>query len=131
MYSDYNLTAKKGVLAFMDTLFPDVDKMVTPIHPIHTDINESEILNLIEVPKGNSIEEKLAEYKVAHRVLQKYVRELDTKIPPLINNYMQLSPTMKSFGTAKNPDFGGVEETGILIKISDIYTDKKAKYLDY
>jgi len=131
MYSDYNLTAKKGVLAFMDTLFPDVDKMVTPIHPIHTDINESEILNLIEVPKGNSAEEKLAEYKVAHRVLQKYVRDLDTKIPPLINNYMQLSPTMKSFGTAKNPDFGGVEETGILIKISDIYTDKKAKYLDY
>jgi len=131
MYSDYNLTAKKGVLAFMDTLFPDVDKMVTPIHPIHTDINESEILNLIEVPKGNSVEEKLAEYKVAHRVLQKYVRDLDTKIPPLINNYMQLSPTMKSFGTAKNPDFGGVEETGILIKISDIYTDKKAKYLDY
>jgi len=131
MYSDYNLTAKKGVLAFMDTLFPDVDKMVTPIHPIHTDINKSEILNLIEVPKGNSAEEKLAEYKVAHRVLQKYVRELETKIPPLINNYMQLSPTMKSFGTAKNPDFGGVEETGILIKISDIYTDKKAKYLDY
>lgn len=131
MYADSNLKAKKGILAFMDTLFPDKDKMVTPIHPIHTDINESEILNLIDVKTGLNAEEKLAEYKVSHRILQKFVRDLDAKIPPLINNYMQLSPTMKSFGTAKNPDFGGVEETGILIKIADVYIDKKARYLDF
>jgi len=131
MYSDYNLEAKKGVLAFMNTLFPDTDKMVTPIHPIHTDIDKSEILNLLEVPKGETAEEKLAEYKVAHRVLQKFVRDLDAKIPPLINNYMQLSPSMKSFGTAENPDFGGVEETGILIKLDDIYLDKKQRHLEF
>ncbi len=131
MYSNYNLKAKKAVLGFMDTIFPDTDKMVTPIHPIHTDIDESEVLDLIQVPKGNTDEEKALEYKAAHRVLQKFVRDLDEKIPPLINNYMQLSPTMKSFGTAENLDFGGVEETGILIKISDIYIDKKARYLEY
>lgn len=131
MYSDYNLKAKKGVLAFMNALFPDTDKMVTPIYQIYTDINESEILDLIEIPKGNTTEEKLAEYKVAHRLLQKYVRDLDEKIPPLINNYMQLSPTMKSFGTAENLDFGGVEETGILIKLDDIYLDKKARHLEF
>jgi len=131
MYTDYNVKAKKAVLAFMDTLFPDKDKMVTPIHPIHTDIDKSEILKLIALPIGDTVEEKLEEYKVAHRVLQKYVRELDTKIPPLINNYMQLSPSMKTFGTAENPDFGGVEETGILIKLEDIYLDKKARHLDF
>ena len=131
MYSSYNLKAKKAVLAFMSALFPDTDKMVTPIHPIHTDIAESEILNLIDIPKGDSAEEKMAEFRGAHKRLQKYVRDLDTKIPPLINNYMQLSPTMKSFGTAKNPDFGGVEETGILIKLDDIYLDKKARHLEF
>ena len=131
MYDNYNVEAKKAVLAFMDTLFPDVDKMVTPIHPIHTDIGESEILNLIELPRGSSKEEKLAEYKVAHKILQKFVREREEKIPPLINNYMQLSPSMKTFGTASNPDFGGVEETGILIKLADIYSDKKSRHLDF
>lgn len=131
MYSDYNREAKKAVLAFMDALFPDKDKMVTPIHPIHTDIHESEILNLIELPKGSTAEEKSAEFKTALKILQQFVRERDEKIPPLINNYMQLSPSMKSFGTAENPDFGGVEETGILIKISDIYEDKKARHLDF
>ena len=44
---------------------------------------------------------------------------------------MQLSPTMKSFGTAGNPDFGDVEETGILININDIYLSKKERHLDY
>ena len=105
----------------MNYYFPDNDKMVTPIHPIHTDIDQSDILPLI----------KNLDFKFGHKELQKYTRELDVKIPPLINNYMQLSPTMKSFGTAENPDFGGVEETGILIKISDIYEDKKSRHLDF
>jgi len=131
MYNNYNIEAKKAVLAFMDSLFPDYDKMVTPIHPLHSDIHQSEILKLIELPMGQTRDEKLAEYKVAHKILQQFVRERGEKIPPLINNYMQLSPTMKTFGTAHNPDFGGVEETGILIKLDDIYTDKKARHLDF
>lgn len=131
MYTNYNLDAKKAVLAFMDAMFPDTDKMVTPIHPIHTDIYQSEILNLIELPKGKTVKEKSAEFKTALKILQQFVREKNEKIPPLINNYMQLSPSMKSFGTAQNSDFGGVEETGILIKISDIYEDKKARHLEF
>ena len=125
MYTNYNLEAKKAVLAFMDALFPDVDKMVTPIHPIHTDIDQSEILNLIDLPKGITRDEKTAEYKVAYKILQQFVKSKDEKIPPLINNYMQLSPTMKSFGTAENSEFGGVEETGILVTTADIYSEKK------
>ena len=75
MYSDYNLESKKAVLAFMNAFFPDVDKMVTPIHPIHTDIDQSEILNLIELPKGTTSDEKSAEFKTAHKILQQYTRE--------------------------------------------------------
>ncbi len=43
-------------------------------------------------------------------------------IPPLMNIYMNLSPSMKTFGTALNSDFGNVEETAILVKINDIST---------
>ena len=43
---------------------------------------------------------------------------------------MQLSPTMKSFGTARNPDFGGVEETGILVTVEDIDPSKKNRHLE-
>ena len=50
-------------------------------------------------------------------------------IPPLINAYMNLSPTMRVFDTVSNPDFGGVEETGILLTIPDIYPEKKQRYM--
>jgi len=36
---------------------------------------------------------------------------------------------MKVFGTAINEGFGGVEETGILIKIDDIYPSKKHRHI--
>jgi hypothetical protein len=43
---------------------------------------------------------------------------------------MQLSSTMKTFGTAMNQEFGGVEETGILVRISDIYESKKDRHIN-
>ena len=43
---------------------------------------------------------------------------------------MNLSPTMRSFGTAMNNNFGEVEETGILITIKDIYPEKKDRHID-
>ena len=42
---------------------------------------------------------------------------------------MNLSPNMKVFGTAINDEFGDVEETGILIAISEIYEDKKMRHI--
>ncbi|HIP35788.1 MAG TPA: GNAT family N-acetyltransferase [Crocinitomix sp.] len=131
MYENYDVVAKKAVLAFMNAMFPDNENLVTPIHPVYTDIDQSEILKLITLPKGTTPQEKQNEFKTALKVLQQFVRERGEKIPPLINNYMQLSPSMKSFGTALNPDFGGVEETGILVKIPDIYDEKKERHLNY
>ena len=50
-------------------------------------------------------------------------------IPPLFNSYMNLSPTMRTFGTAVNHHFGEVEETGIMVTISDIYDNKKDRHI--
>jgi hypothetical protein len=58
------------------------------------------------------------------------VRRLGYDIPPLVNAYMSLSPTMKLFGTAINYGFGDVEETGILIAVDEILEDKRIRHVD-
>jgi hypothetical protein len=120
MYSSYQIDAKRAVLGFMQSYFPDHENLVTPLYPMYEDVGNHEI---VELTKGLPFKEGL-------KVLQKYCRERDENIPPLINNYMQLSPTMKSFGTARNMDFGGVEETGILVTVDDIESGKKDRHLE-
>jgi len=120
MYTSYNTEARDALMYFMEYFFPDADELIRPIHSqgITTDIEDFK----------KSIEGLT--YKEAHKLLNGFVRERGENIPPLINSYMSLSPTMKSFGTAMNPDFGGVEETMILVKIDDIYEEKKARHVD-
>jgi hypothetical protein len=62
--------------------------------------------------------------------LVKQVRERGAAVPPLVNAYMSLSPTMKLFGTAINYGFGDVEETGILIAIEEIFEQKRVRHID-
>ena len=63
-------------------------------------------------------------------MLNREIRALGFSIPPLVNAYMCLSPTMKMFGTAINYGFGDVEETGILIAVSELYDEKRIRYID-
>lgn len=118
MYTSYNTEARNAVLTFMHHFFPDSQNLVNPIYPI-VDFENVEIKNAIES----------LDFKEGLKELNKYVKERNENIPPLINQYMQLSSTMKTFGTAINKDFGGVEETGILVRISDIYESKKDRHI--
>ena len=120
MYTDFNVQARDHILSFMNFYFPDKENLVTPIHGITIKTDVSAFLN----------ELKGLNYKEGHAVLNKIVRTIGENIPPLVNAYMNLSPTMKSFGTAINPTFGGVEETGILVSIADIYESKKERHLN-
>lgn len=120
MYTDFNVTARDYILSFMHFYFPDPEKLVKPIHSVNIKTDISAFLN----------ELKDLDYKAGHAVLNRHVRALNEHIPPLVNAYMNLSATMKSFGTAVNPDFGGVEETGILVTISDVYQSKKERHFN-
>lgn len=73
---------------------------------------------------------KDVEYKDGFKILNQSVRNLGEFIPPLVNIYMNLSRTMKTFGTATNPHFGDVEETAIMITIDDIYPEKKEIHMN-
>ena len=120
MYSTYNVKARNILLHFLHHFFEDPDKLVRPISAIEYDNNNSEYLRLFEG----------MEYKEAYKKLQKLLKERGEFIPPLINSYMNISPSMRVFGTSLNPGFGGVEETGILIYIPDLYEDRIGRHLN-
>ncbi|MEW6469799.1 MAG: GNAT family N-acetyltransferase [Bacteroidota bacterium] len=119
MYTHFNQMARDMILHFMNHYFPDRDKLVWPIHPLTIRNDMTEFGNML----------KNLTYKEGHKVLNQKVRALGENIPPLVNSYMNLSSTMRTFGTALNEHFGGVEETGIMVTISDIYETKKERHI--
>lgn len=119
MYTDFNRTARDLILTFMHHYFPDKEKLVHIPHPVKIETDCSEFIQEISG----------LDYKNGHTVLNQKVRALGENIPPLFNSYMNLSPTMKTFGTAINHHFGDVEETGIMVTIADIYSSKKDRHI--
>ena len=120
MYTHFNLEARDKILAFMRHYFPDSKRLVTAVHPVDYNTDVSQFIKDL-----NGLD-----YKEGHALLNKLVRSLGENIPPLINSYMNLSQTMKTFETSVNPYFGEVEETGIMVKIEDIYPSKKERHLE-
>ncbi len=120
MYTHYQLKARNLIMYFFMKYFKDNEDLVTPIHPLDLgiDMNEME-----KVFNGGS-------YKEDYKILSQKVREFGENIPPLINSYMNLSPSMKTFGTVINDHFGNVEETGIILTISDIYAAKTDRHIE-
>jgi hypothetical protein len=119
MYTHFSIHARDMILSFMNYYFPDTDNLVTPIEalPLKTDVTE-----FLKSIKG-------LPYKEGHHILNKNVRALGENIPPLVNSYMNISPSMKTFGTSMNSHFGDVEETGILVTISDMYESKTERHI--
>lgn len=120
MYPHFNQRARDMILYFLNKHFNDPDELVRPIDPVDILTDHKE---LSEVITGES-------FKEDYKVLSQEVRKLNENIPPLINSYINLSPSMRTFGTAVNPHFGNVEETAIMITIDDIYFDKKTRHLN-
>ena len=120
MYTDFNREARDLILSLMDHYFPDTDNLVSIPSPILREFDCNEFLNDLQG----------LEFKEGHKLLNLKVRELGENIPPLFNSYMNLSPTMRTFGTAINHHFGDVEETGIMVTIADIYDQKKDRHVN-
>ncbi len=118
MYRSYNVEARDTLLYFFEKYFKDNEQLVTTIHPIEVNMDRDKMERLFT---GKN-------YTEDYKILSHKIRELGEKIPPLINAYMNLSPSMKVFGTVINPYFGNVEETAILITIPDIYQHKMERH---
>ncbi len=121
MYPEYETDCRDMILYFLHKHFPDPDNLVTPIEPLPQTPDLKALA--LAFPEGTTFKE---DYKTLNRT----IREHGINIPPLVNAYMNLSPTMKVFGTAINREFGDVEETGILITIDEIFDEKKKRHIE-
>jgi hypothetical protein len=120
MYPSYNRMGRDMILYFLRKHFGDTQGLVLPVKPLQLEHDEREFKKLF----------CYSDFKEDYKVLNREIRALGYSIPPLVNAYMCLSPTMKMFGTAINYGFGDVEETGILIAVSEIYDEKRIRYVD-
>ena len=120
MYPSYIRKGRDMILYFLKKHFDDKENLIVPMNPlkIEADPKELEALFCEETFKDDYI------------ILNREIRKLGYNIPPLVNAYMGLSPTMKLFGTAINDGFGDVEETGILIAVDEILEQKRMRHID-
>lgn len=122
MYTSYNSEARDILLSFMAHYFPQRADLCEP---------KIEYLAPYDSTVFNREFDKSLSFKEGFKLLNKLLKERGEWIPPLINIYMNLSSTMVTFGTASNPDFGDVEETGVLVTISDILPEITERHIDY
>lgn len=120
MYPSYDRMARDMILYFLNKHFPDPDNLIFPMQPLALEHDAEDFKKLFTED----------DFKSDYKILNREVRNLGYNIPPLVNAYMGLSPTMKLFGTAINDGFGDVEETGILIAVDEILQEKRMRHID-
>ena len=120
MYPSYNRFGRDMILYFLNKHFEDKDNLITPFKPLQLE-TDTAVLEKIFCKES---------FKEDYKILNTEVRKLGYNIPPLVNAYMGLSPTMRMFGTAINYGFGDVEETGILIAVDEILEEKRIRHIE-
>lgn len=120
MYPSYIRRGRDMILYFLKKHFDDKENLITPMKPLIIETDPKELETLFSAD----------DFKEDYKILNREIRALGYNIPPLVNAYMGLSPTMKLFGTAINNGFGDVEETGILIAVDEILEEKRVRHID-
>ncbi len=120
MYPSYIRRGRDMILYFLKKHFDDKENLIVPMKPLKIETDQKELEQLFCKD----------DFREDYVILNTEIRKLGYNIPPLVNAYMNLSPTMRLFGTAINYGFGDVEETGILIAIDEILEDKRKRHID-
>ena len=120
MYPEYNREARDLIQHFLFKHFEDKEKLVTPLDPLVIETDKAYMDSVLYADDFNE------DYKL----LNAEVRKHGVNIPPLVNSYMSLSPTMKMFGGGINHEFSEAEETCILITFDEIHEAKKERHID-
>lgn len=120
MYPDFGEEGRNMILYFLHRHFPDPERLIYPRKSLNT---KMDLAKLSTIFTGSNFKEN-------YKILNANVRNLSRNIPPLVNAYMNLSPTMRVFGTTVHDEFGNVEETGIMINVDDIFEEKVDRHID-
>lgn len=119
MYPSYHRLGRDMILYFLHKHFGDKEGLVYPMEPLKLEADEKDLAALFCKDS----------FKEDYKILNTEIRKFGYNIPPLVNAYMSLSPTMRMFGTAINYEFGDVEETGILIAVDEILAEKRIRHI--
>ena len=119
MYPSYIRKGRDMILYFLKKHFDDKENLITPMKPLKIETDPAELASILTED----------DFRKDYRILNSEIRKMGYNIPPLVNAYMNLSPTMKLFGTAINYGFGDVEETGILIAVDEILAEKRIRHI--
>ena len=119
MYPSYHRLGRDMILYFLHKHFGDKEGLVVPMEPLKLEADEKDLAALVGKDS----------FKEDYKILKAEIRKFGYNIPPLVNAYMSLSPTMRMFGTAINYEFGNVEETGILIAVDEILAEKRIRHI--
>lgn len=119
MYPSYHRLGRDMILYFLHKHFGDKEGLVAPMEPLKLEADEKDLAALFCKDS----------FKEDYKILNAEIRKFGYNIPPLVNAYMSLSPTMRMFGTAINYEFGNVEETGILIAVDEILAEKRIRHI--
>lgn len=120
MYAHFHTEARNLIHYFLLKYFRDDENLVTPKKPFEFHIDYPRMEKTFTG----------ADYREDYKTLVQAVRQYGENIPPLFNAYMNLSPSMKTFGTVLHEQFGKVLETGIIVKVDDIYGVKKDRHIE-
>ena len=113
IYREYPTEAREMIMVFMKKYFGEGHKL---IH-IRKEVKVENPGRYAKLFKG-------LEYKDAYKVLKGEIQRMGAFIPPLVNTYMNLSPSMIYFGTGINDEFADVLDSGILIAFEELYPEK-------
>ncbi len=120
MYPGYSQAARDLIYGLLRKYFGASGELVNAYKPVPYNLSEAECDAIYT--SGN--------FQSDYKTLVSRVREMGEVVPPLVNAYMTLSPTLKVFGTAINEEFSDVEETAILLNISEVHKSKSARHFD-
>lgn len=121
IYSSSPEMSRKAMIYFLQKFLGDKEGLLVSHHP--ETVTESEKNTFDEMFNADNLKDN-------YKILNNFVKSMGDTIPPLIHSYIELSPTMKTFGTTFDPDFGDAYDTAMIITLDDVYESKRNRYIN-
>ena len=124
IYNDYPPVARDLIYEYMHRFCPDPDKLIYPeenqtVATVSKETQAQAIKLFLDKDAGT-----------CYKILQKAIRAEGETIPTLINAYIGLTNTMRTFETVRDFNFGSTYETGIMITMADLLETKQKRYIE-
>ena len=121
IYSSSPEMSRKAMIYFLQKFLGHKEGLLVSHHP--ETVTESEKNTFDEMFNADNLKDN-------YKILNNFVKSMGDTIPPLIHSYIELSPTMKTFGTTFDPDFGDAYDTAMIITLDDVYESKRNRYIN-